>query len=126
MDYRASKAWHYSHQLALEVHELVREVVVTDKVAQELAVKLKRASAAAPTHIKTSLQKELQREKLACYKASRSALEETHRYLKHSLKLNYIDKKFFKKLEKMATNAYHELGSLIDSTEKSIAQTQAD
>jgi|GEM_PF-3600334 len=123
MDYRASKAWHHSHKLALEVHELVREVVPTDTVANDLAVKMRQASAMAPQQIKDSVDKELAWEKLACYLAARQALEELHEHLKYALKLKYIEKKFFKQLEKMAATAYRELGRLVESTEHSTAQT---
>lgn len=126
MKYKVSKAWHFSHKLALEVHELVREVVETDTVANELAIKMRKTSAAAPLALKTSIQKELMREKLECYRASRRALEELHEHLQHSLRLDYIEKKLFKKLERLAVKAHYELSGLIRNTEKSITKLQTE
>jgi len=126
MEYRASKAWHFSHELATEIHELVADVVETDKVAVELARRMRRASAEAPAYIRASLRKELHHEKLACYMAARNSLEDVHRHLKYSLKLNYIDKDYFKKLEKKAESAYRELGGIIESTEKTIAKLEVE
>jgi four helix bundle protein len=125
MKYRASKAWHFSHELALEVHELVREVVETDRVAAELAVKMRKSSARAPLALKASARKELMHEKLQCYQMSRKALEELHSHLLQARELQYVEKKLFKKMERLAIKAHHELTGLIENTEQSIVNLQA-
>lgn len=126
MKYKVSKAWHFSHKLALEVHELVREVVETDTVANELAKKMRKASATAPLALKQSLQNELLHQKLEYYHVSRQALEEVHQHLEHARQLQYVERKLFKKMERLAVKAHYELTGLIHTTEKSIAKVQAD
>ena len=113
MKYKASKAWHYSHELANHVHELVREVEPTDKVAQRLAVKLRELSAGAPHHLTQSLEHELEAEKLACYTAAQAALEDLHRHLRVALNLRYIEREFFDRLERLSNIAHDELRVLI-------------
>jgi four helix bundle protein len=126
MKYKESKAWHFSHELALQVHELVREVVETDSVAMELAVKLRKSSATVPTALKVSVRKELVHEKLHYYQISRHSLEELHSYLEHARELNYIEKKLFKKLERLAIRAHNELSGLIKSADKALAKLQSE
>jgi len=109
MSYRVSKAWHVSHELAHELHELVREVVPTDQVAIELAQHLRRASSAAPHHLEISIKKELQREKQLCYREAQFALKEVYTYLAKAHELAYIDKQLFDKLTDLTAIAHDEL-----------------
>jgi len=112
MHYKASKAWHFSHQLALQLREVLSEVDTSDDVAVQMAARLKRASTKAPNVLAGSVEKQLEREKLKCYRAAKAALEDVHWHLRLALRLQYIDKELFGELEKLLVTAHRELSGL--------------
>ncbi len=115
MEYKASKAWHFAHQLALAIREIIDEVDASDEIAVTMASRLKRNSTKAPNALVRSIEKELKVERMKCYRMAKVALEDVRWHLRLALRLKYIDEQLFQNLEKLAVTAHHELNDLIES-----------
>jgi four helix bundle protein len=111
--YKASKAWHVGHDLAINVHRLARRLPVNDEF--NLAVHLRRTSSAAPLRIAESVKRTPEHEKLACYKQAREAVIELQELLSLARDLHYIEQQAFEELANKAITTHNLLSGLIRS-----------
>jgi four helix bundle protein len=111
--YKASKAWHVGHDLAIEVHRLAQQLPANDEF--NLAVHLRRTSSAAPLKIAKSVEHALEHEKLACYQGAREAVIELQELLSLARDLHYIEQGVFDELAAKAVTAHNLLSNLIRS-----------
>ncbi|MDB5170757.1 MAG: hypothetical protein JWO35_451 [Candidatus Saccharibacteria bacterium] len=120
--YKASKAWHISHNLATDVHELARGIPHSDHY--NLNAQLRRASATVPTSIAESVEHALHHKKLECYHLARDAVVELQEQLQLARDRSYVDQQTFEDLAGRAISTYHVLTSLIRSTKQSLTATE--
>jgi four helix bundle protein len=119
--YKASKAWHFGHDLAIEAHRLARQLPENDEF--NLAVHLRRTSSTAPLKIAESLERSLEHEKLACYKQAREAVVELQELLSLARDLHYIEQRAFEELAAKAITTHNLLSNLIRSLSGSRSTT---
>jgi four helix bundle protein len=109
--YKASKAWHVGHDLAIAVYGLAQRLPDNDEF--NLAEHLRRTSAAASSRIAESIERQLEHEKLACYKLAREAVVELQEHLSLARDLQYIEQQVFEELAGKAITAHNLLSGLI-------------
>ena len=114
--YKASKAWHFGHSLALDVHEVAKQLPQADKF--HLAEALREVSVIAPAKIAESIERKLRQEKLECYTVARDAVNQLQVHLSLARDLRYIEQNVYEELSQKAIVAYQLLSSLIRSTSK--------
>lgn len=111
--YKASKAWHFGHDLAIDVHALSKQLPKNDEF--DLARHLCRTSASAPLKIAESIERSLERDRLACYKLAREAVIELQEQLSLARDLHYIEQEAFDGLAAKAITTQNLLSGLIRS-----------
>lgn len=109
--YKTSKAWHFGHSLALDVHKMAKQIPADDEFG--LAEHIKRVAAAGPLMITESLERNLEKDKLECYRLAREAMIELQEHLSLARDLHYIEYSVFKDLADKAITAQNILSSLI-------------
>lgn len=114
--YKVSKAWHFGHSLAVDVHELSWQLPKPDEF--NLAVHLRRTSALAPQKVQESLEYTQPQHQLSCYEAARQALIELHEHLTLAWDVHYIDEQLYKALATKSIIAQRELTTMIQAIKK--------
>ncbi len=77
--YKASKAWHFGHELAVDIHKLASRLPKDDGF--NLGAKMRRYSRQAPKKIAESVERILNEEKVECYKLARASIEDLQEHL---------------------------------------------
>jgi four helix bundle protein len=112
--YKTSKAWHFGHRLAYDVHQLAKNLPESDVFG--LAEALRRVSVIAPTKIAESVNYKLHEDKVSCYLAAREATNQLQVHLSLARDLRYIEQELYEELSERAIVAYKLLSAVIRST----------
>ena len=116
--YRVSKAWHISHLLAAEIHELVLALPESER---ELAGQLRQASVAAYHSLAMSVGKELQKEKLKHYGVARDAAIELQGHLLSAREKKHITADTFQDMAGRAIETQQIMTGLIRKVSRELA-----
>lgn len=120
--YKVSKAWHFGHSLAVDIHKLSWKLPNPDEF--DLAVHMRRTAAIAPQKVQESLEHAAPQHRLTCYEAARAALIELQEHLTLARDVHYIDEKLYTMLATKAIVAQRELTTMIQTIKKEQYGTQ--
>jgi four helix bundle protein len=116
--YKASKAWHFGHSLALEVHQAAKQLPKDDTF--HLSTHMRRTSSRTPLLIAKSIEHTLEHDKLACYEAARQAAIDLQEYLMLAHDVQYIERQAFQQMASKAITVQRLLTELIRSTKQTM------
>jgi four helix bundle protein len=109
--YKASKAWHLSHTLAIDVYQLAVRLYQLGQI--DLASGIHESSKSVPHHIADAHKKGNENTKEQHLHEAREALTELNSHLAFLQELRHIDEQTRSEFSRRAEEVYHVLGELM-------------